>query len=341
MEAPRTILVYSGLELVGDGLMKMPFLSALRATWPRARITWLAGKGKSVYASVLAPLAGAYLDEVIEDAGIGNDVVELLRRPLPGRSFDLIIDTQRRGLTTLIVKRIRHRVFVSGTGGFLFSDRKPADPRRKPPAMIDQLLQLLSTASGRPAEPGPPTALPDGLLAAAQRLLPPGPVYVGLAPGSSTPVKCWPLDRFVELARIVEARGWQPVFFMGPLEQGELPRVRAAVPEALFPDTVTAAPGEAWSGTLRAVALARQLAVAVANDSGIGHMLAAGGAPMVSLFGPSNPAKTAPGTRDLTVIRAQDFGGDTMAAISLEAVAAAVERRLARGSASPGRDRPL
>ena len=42
--APATICVYVGLDLVGDGLMKLPFLRALRAAYPQARITWLAGK---------------------------------------------------------------------------------------------------------------------------------------------------------------------------------------------------------------------------------------------------------------------------------------------------------
>ena len=47
--APETILAYSGLELMGDGFMKIPFLRALRGTWPQARITWLAGAGRTVY----------------------------------------------------------------------------------------------------------------------------------------------------------------------------------------------------------------------------------------------------------------------------------------------------
>src|SRR4029077_14023984 len=43
---PMEILVYSGLELLGDGVMKLPFVRALRRCFPTARITWLAGKGK-------------------------------------------------------------------------------------------------------------------------------------------------------------------------------------------------------------------------------------------------------------------------------------------------------
>ena len=64
-----SILVYVGLDLVGDGVMKLPFLSALRALYPEARITWLAGQGKTVYAGLLAPLLTGLVDEVIEEAG--------------------------------------------------------------------------------------------------------------------------------------------------------------------------------------------------------------------------------------------------------------------------------
>ena len=39
------ILVYVGLDLVGDGLMKLPFARLLRANWPDARVVWCAGKG--------------------------------------------------------------------------------------------------------------------------------------------------------------------------------------------------------------------------------------------------------------------------------------------------------
>ena len=61
---PATICVYVGLDLVGDGLMKLPFLRAVRHAWPRARVTWLAGKGRSVFAHDLAPLARGLIDEI-------------------------------------------------------------------------------------------------------------------------------------------------------------------------------------------------------------------------------------------------------------------------------------
>ena len=57
-------------------------------------------------------------------------------------------------------------------------------------------------------------------------------------------------------------------------------------------------------------------------------MLAAADCPMVSLFGPTDPAKFAPTAARLTVIAAQDFGGRTMDAIPVAAVNRALDELL-------------
>jgi ADP-heptose:LPS heptosyltransferase len=316
---PSSILVFVGLDLIGDGLMKLPFLRALRATYPKAHITWLAGKGKTVYASTLAPLTKGLLDEVIEDAHIGNRWWELLKpRPLGGRHFDLIIDTQRRVLTTLILKRIRHDCFVSAAAEWHLSDRRPAAGRAKPPAMIGQMLALIEQAAGKSVSPDAPLILDGSLIAEAERRLPDGALYVGLAPGAGGKHKCWPLEHYIALAMRQVKAGRVPVIFLGPDERHWEDEIRDAVPGALLPLDFTATP-------LLTIALSRRLAVAVANDSGAGHMMAATEVPLISLFGPTSPEKFAPITPRLTVLRAQSFGGDSMDAIPLTAVSDAID----------------
>lgn len=311
-----SVLVYVGLDAVGDGLMKLPFVRSLKAAFPDSRITWLAGKGHSVYAGTLAPLVSGLIDEVIDEAGIGSRAGELVgRRPLAGRSFDLIIDTQRRLLTSLILRRIRHDTFVSAAAGFLLSDRRPPRGRHRPAAMIGQMLALVELASGHPPEPGPPLPVDSDALRLAEILLPAGPAYVGFAPGAGGRHKCWPLDRFIALA--AGLGDCVPVFLLGPSENEWVEPIRKALPSALLPLQ------DAPAGTLTpmlTIALARRLKAAVANDSGTGHMLAAADAPLVSLFGPTPPAKFAPAARRLAILRAQDFGGEAMEAIPLEAV---------------------
>ena len=67
----------------------------------------------------------------------------------------------------------------------------------------------------------------------------------------------------------------------------------------------------------------------MASDSGAGHLIAAAGCPLVSLFGPTRAEKFAPAARRLAIVEAQHFGASTMEAIPLDAVAAALERILA------------
>ena len=83
VRAPQTILVYVGLDLIGDGLMKLPFVRMLRAAFPLAHITWVAGMGKSVYAGDLRCLVEGLIDDVIEDAKIGMSYLDLFDPPPP------------------------------------------------------------------------------------------------------------------------------------------------------------------------------------------------------------------------------------------------------------------
>jgi ADP-heptose:LPS heptosyltransferase len=313
----NSILVYVGLDAVGDGLIKLPFIRALRSAFPGASVTWMAGKGHTVFADTLAPLVQGLIDEVIDEADIGSRPRELLSNPLPGRSFDLIIDTQRRLLTTLILKRIRHGRFITASAGYLFSTARPAVPSR-PASLAGQMLVLAEVAAGHPVQADYPLPRDPQVEAEAERLLPPGPCYVGLAPGAGGKHKCWPLERYIALA--AGLRDAVPVFLLGPAEAGEwADAIRTALPQALLPLQQASA-----VSPMLTIALGRRMKAAIANDSGTGHMLGAADIPLVSLFGPTPPDKFAPLTRRPLILRAQDFGGESMSSIPLEAVAAAL-----------------
>jgi ADP-heptose:LPS heptosyltransferase len=325
MKGYSSILVYVGLDLVGDGLLKLPFVRALRANWPGARIVWCAGKGGSVYANALQPLVAGLIDQTIEavgeNAGFGSSWRDVFVRALPDREFDLVIDTQRRISTSLAVRRVRHRVFVSGAAGWLLSGGKPRD-RAKPRSLHAQLAQLIDAAGGDSGIATPKLALPPLAIDAARTLLPDGPAYVALSPGAGGRHKCWPLENYLELGRRLGAR--RPVYLLGPGENEWIAACRE-VPGAILALQDAAARGIEISPALT-IALAQRCVAGVANDSGGGHMLAAGDIPLVSLFGPTDPAKFAPAARALAILRAQDFGGETMAAIPLDAVVSAVGR---------------
>lgn len=336
--SPKTILVYVGIDLMGDGLMKMPFVRALRRAFPDAKITWLAGKGQTSYAHRLRHLVTDLIDEIIEDANIGSNFSELMgKRPLADRSFDLIIDTQRRFLTTLILRRIRHQRFISGTADFIFSSARPKRPYRKPRSMILQLLDLVSLAkhgrAGGAIDPsGSGIVLPTAVADTVRKIMPSKHRYIGIAPGAGTVAKCWPRERFEEVARHFFANGFIPVFILGPDETAWQAPLQAAVPGAIFPVALADSEVRATEPLL-SIALAHACSVCIANDSGNAHIFSIAGVPLVVLFGATSPDKFAPPAKDLTLVRAIDFDSQTMDAIPTAAVIKAAEELLARNIA--------
>lgn len=321
--APRRIGVFSHQEVIGDGLYKIVFLRALRRAFPAAELTWMTTQD-TVFARALAPVTAPLLDRVVEHCGIGATPGALFR-PLPALGpFDLLLDTQALLWRTLHLWRVPHRRFLSAA--FL---RRGLGGAAIGPHSLDRLFALLEAATGAPATRDlSPLPLPAELTAAAVAALPDGTPRIAFAPGAGGVVKCWPLDRFIALARLQAVRGRQPIFLLGPQESDWRSRILQEVPSALFPEEHPAF-ADTLRGPLRAVAVASRCAAGVANDAGPGHMIAASGAPLLSLFGPTRPEKFRPVAARSAVIRAQDHGGQDMAAIPIEAAAAALEALLA------------
>src|SRR6266571_1717771 len=342
----RSILVYVTSDVdnaLGENVLKLPLLLALEEGFPMARIAWAPGTSGAFYLrDQLAPLVDRRIDEFITDLAIPTDPVAALfaKHPILDRHFDLIIDTQRYFGRTLFLRRIPHRRFISGTWRYALSNARPPRPlQRRPPRLIDKLLGLAAAAAGHPIAVPNPLPMPEAWRARAAELLPAGPCYVGLSPGAGNQGtgKCWPLDSFIAVARSQVQRGRAPVFLLGPEEHEWQGKLRHAVPQALFPEETNRGP---IAGPCLVAALGERLSAAVANCSGTGHLLAAGGAPMVSLYGPTRPEKYAPFARSLICLKAQDYGSDRIDAIPLAAVLAAVEQQMALGPAAGQADAP-
>jgi ADP-heptose:LPS heptosyltransferase len=99
-----------------------------------------------------------------------------------------------------------------------------------------------------------------------------------------------------------------------------------ALPDALIPMRRDA---RTLSDVYLSMAIGARLSAAVAMDTGMGHLLAAVGTPLVSLFGPSNPERWAPVARRIHIITARPYGGPEIHRIPLTAVEGAVEGLMA------------
>ena len=322
-DKPLRVAVYGDLDLVGDALIKLPFARALRLRYPGAEITWIAGRGGSAFAGALAPLAAGVIDRVLERTGVGADL-----RAALGRPPDLLIDTQSDLATALALRAIGARRFVTAAAWGL-----PGRPVRFAPVvprhLVRRLLALIDrdgtggdgTGSDGTGGDGAGPALAVPFADRAATLLPDGPRYVAQVLGAGGRHKVWPEAHHVALARALLAQGSTPVLILGPDEAARHPSLAETVPGALFPLQQTDDPQPALT-----IALAARCSVAVAADSGGGHMMAAAGIPLVSLFGPTDPGKFAPWTPRLRVLRTRAFGGIEMSVIPVAAVLEAVNR---------------
>jgi len=194
-------------------------------------------------------------------------------------------------------------------------------PIRPPKAFRGHLLDLWAGLLGLdgPARDPPTWRIPDSWREAAAGALAQagvreGEAYAVLHPGSGGEAKCWPLDRFELLAR----RLGRSVFVVGPVEADRWPAGRIERLRAAFAVRVCS------ELPVLAGLLAGADAV-VCNDSGIGHLAAAVGAPTVALFGPTRPEHFAPRGRAVRVVAA-----DRMQDISVDDVEAAVRASLDR-----------
>lgn len=319
----QTVLIYSMGEVIGDGLIKLPFVAGLRSAFPQARITWCAAKGGTVYDGPLTRVVAGHIDEILKDGVTGAGALDVLPwiKPFDGRTFDLVIDTQENLRRSLVARR--------AAGGRFISAALEARKADWPPAVVDRLARLLALATDGQGALKPLMLTDTEAVRAAEILLPSGRTYVGLAPGAGGQKKRWPLERYLDLARAQQSAGRAPVFFFGPDEAKDAANARSAVPEALFPEADRSDGFTSVKGPILAIALAGRLSAAVANDAGPGHMLAAGGSPLLSLqLNRRQAVKFRPAAQRLEVVCAEDYGQD-MAALPLDVVTAALDALIA------------
>ena len=147
--------------------------------------------------------------------------------------------------------------------------------------------------------------------------------YVVIHPFSGSPKKNWPLERYRELACRLNCR--EGTDYSVPDPQLLLPAGIPGVDRAVCPLLWCAGPEEELDDAVRfenLYDLACWLAGArlyIGNDSGITHLAAAVGAPVVALFGPTDPAIWGP-RGDRVSIVATALPGEPMETIPLEAV---------------------
>ena len=141
---------------------------------------------------------------------------------------------------------------------------------------------------------------PERHLAVARSLLAAAsPPRLAVHPGSGSPAKNWPADRFAAVVHALHRCGASVVLIEGPADAEAAATFRTAIGDMPFV--------ELRSQPLPVLAAALSLCWRyVGNDSGISHLAAAVGLAGVAVFGPSSPDHWRPCSPLMRVVRAED-----------------------------------
>lgn len=286
---------------IGDVVLATAALSALRAAYPTAHITWAVG-GWSRRAVEYHPAVDAILDTGKADLpvksphGFARFVYQLA-----SGNFDIAISLVRSPLMSLAVAMsgIVDRVGLDSDGrGFGYTVRVPVDPNRprhEAKIYFDAVRAMGVKTDGHfanlPVLQEARASLQDKLFANGVT----GSYIVvnpagGNNPGMVMDSKRWPLKNFAEVAdTLVLENNAKLVIVAGPNdrwivdEMREFLRTRAVVfaGQLSFPEI----------GALAADSL-----LYLGNDTGLTHLAAASGAKTAMFLGPSSPMRYAPFT---------------------------------------------
>lgn len=295
---------------VGDAVMAIPALQAIRSTHPRDEICVLA---RPAVADLFT--AQPFIDRTIRydfrGAHRGWLGREKLAAQLRVEKFDAAMLLQNAFDAAWLAWRagIPVRIgYARDARGPLLTQAIPVPGENEIPRHESYYyLELLRRAgwAGAVGSELPPVRLQipgEARDAAESRLRSAGSApdawRFAIAPGASYgAAKCWPPERFAQVAdRLISECGADVIFFGTPEEKEIAGRIRSQMKSrGIF------LVGET---SMRELAgLFARCAVFIGNDSGAMHVAAAAGIPVVGIFGSTDPEGTRPVTDEFTLIR--------------------------------------
>jgi lipopolysaccharide heptosyltransferase II len=282
---------------IGDVVMISPSLKALRERYPSARIEVLA---RPHVADCFRN--HPWVDDVIlhdpRGAHRGLTGLRRLTRELRSRRFDMAVLFQKAFGAALMawLARVPRRVGfdTDGRGPLLTHPVHQTDEMARL-HHVEYFLQVARAAgcdaNGLPRRVYFPLD-DDSRAFAAEYLEGAGasrfPMLAAFATGASKGPRAWHAERFAELAReLARQRGAGILVVGGTADRDQADVVLSAAGDAGI-DAVGA------TSVRRMAALIERCRVFVGNDSGPMHVAAALDVPVLAIFGPGSPAKTAP-----------------------------------------------
>jgi lipopolysaccharide heptosyltransferase I len=334
------------LGALGDIVHAVPAAAALRQAMPDARIDWLVeAKHREIVDLVES------VDRIVTLEGRSAREWITVVRTLRQVRYDVAIDLQglmksavlarASGARRVIGFSIWHlrekgaRPFYSEVG------ERPDDSGTPGTHVIWKNMRLLRALGVKAEGVAFPFVPVDSPAANAVETEDGGGPFALINPGAAWPNKRWPAERFGQAAAFLrDVRGIRPVVLWGPGE------------EALAQSVVQASAGAARMAPptriADVVALCRRASLVLSGDTGPIHLAAAVGAPVVGIYGPTDPARNGPWSPDDGVVSRFAACGChydrrchtepwCLEQVTTAEVTAAIQRRLG-GAAARGRE---
>ena len=328
---PRNILVIDFGQL-GDVVLSLPALRAIRHRFPDARITVAVGKP----ANEVVALSG-YANEIFEIDRVGlrdgnklisiGRIIKFVKRVRQAK-FDFVIDLHSLSETNLLgyLSGAPHRLYSRRPGRSLdylanFKPRPAAEAKDR--HAIDRYLDVVEPLGIQNAARIPVLKTSNTADSAVDTLLKKekaqsGELLVGLFPGAGHVTRRWPLAHYAELAdHLIRNQRVKVIVFAGPEERAMVPDMRLLFPAAtIFFDRLTIP---------QLVSAQSRLTLMVSNDTGPAHLAAAVGVPVIVIMD-----RPTPNAFTLTGDQHRLMFGEVIHKISVESVYQAAQSVLAR-----------
>jgi heptosyltransferase I len=326
------------LGAMGDIVHALPVAAALRERFPHAQIDWLV----DVRHAALLDLVPVLDRRIAVDSRSFRSVITAVRQ-LRTEGYAASVDLQGL-IKSAAVARLSGASRVAGFTRPHLREKLASlfyAERIEPPAgghVIDKNLSMLQAFLVDDRRRRFPIDIPPSAALApiADRVLRDGlRGYALINPGAAWPNKRWPPERFGEVAKgAASIHSLLPVVLWGPGEETLAQRIvdSSSGAAVLAPPTTVA----------DIVALAHRARLMVSGDTGPLHLAGAVGAPLVAIFGPTDPARNGPwNPSDISLSRFADCvchyrrrcrrRRPCIEDISVEDVSGAIDRRLAAG----------
>jgi ADP-heptose:LPS heptosyltransferase len=282
---------------LGDMLLAIPALRAIRSGYPGAEITLIS----LPWAEALAARLGGYVDRFLPFPGYPGLEEQLYEKERAeafiaeqrAYRYDLVIQMHGKGGTS---NPFALALGGGATAGYYEGEPPPGLSVGAPyPDHLPEVLRNLRLARlvGCP-ETDPALEFP--LTVADRReavtllagLRPGGRPLIALHPGSKRPTRRWPPARFAAAADLLVAHLGARIILTGALDE----RALAAEVERRMETEALNLAGRTTLGGLAAVMQAADLVIA--NDTGPAHLAEAVGTPLITIFGPGDHLRWAP-----------------------------------------------